>query len=62
MGGSLAGLIINDCMARFQQEAMKKAAEFLRQKVAEREHHIDTGAVNEENFAEPFGSILCVCS
>lgn len=65
IGGSLASLI-NDCMARFQQEAMKKAAEFLRQKVAELEHRIDAEAVHEDDFAELFdeqcrGVVLPVC-
>jgi hypothetical protein len=53
VGGTLASLI-NYCMARFQQEAMKKAADFLKQKVAEIEHRIDTEAVNKDDFAELF--------
>jgi hypothetical protein len=54
VGGSLAS-IIDDCMARFQQEAMKKAAEFLKQKVEELGNRIDTEAVNKDDFAELFG-------
>lgn len=34
------------------QEAMKKAAEFLRQKVAELENRIDIEAINKDDFTE----------
>jgi len=61
IGGSLASLI-NDCIARFQQEAMKKAAEFLRQKVAELENRIDTEAVNKDDFAELFGKYAALAA
>jgi hypothetical protein len=54
VGGSLASLI-SDCMAQLQQRSMKKAAEFLKCKVAELEKRIDTEVVNEEDFAELFG-------
>lgn len=61
VGGSLASLI-NDCMARFQQEAMKKAAEFLKQKVAELEKRIDTEAINKDDFAELFGKYTALAA
>ena len=61
LGGSLAS-IINDCMARFQQEAMKKAAEFLRQKVAAIENRIDTEAFNKADFAELFGKYAALAA
>lgn len=61
VGGSLATLI-GDCMARFQQEAMKKAAEFLRQKVAELENRIDTELVNKDDFAELFGKYTALAA
>lgn len=54
IGGPLASLI-SDCMAQLQQQSMKKAAEFLKHKVAELEGRIDTKAVNKEDFAELFG-------
>jgi hypothetical protein len=61
VGGPLASLI-GDCMARFQHEAMKKAAEFLRQKVAELENRIDTEAVNKDDFAELFGKYAALAA
>jgi hypothetical protein len=49
-------------MARFQQEAMKKGAEFLGQKVAELEHCIKTEAVNKDECKRrdriPLGFLL----
>lgn len=54
VGGTLASLI-GDCMAQFQRQSMKKAAELLREKVAEIENRINTEAVNKEDFAELFG-------
>jgi hypothetical protein len=61
VGGSLASLIA-DGMARFQQEAMKKAAEFLRQKVEALENRIDTDAVNKDDFAELFGKYAALAA
>jgi hypothetical protein len=61
VGGSLAGLI-GDCMARFQQEAMKKAVAFLEQKVAELGARIDNEAINKDDFAELFGKYAALAA
>lgn len=61
VSGSLASLI-NDCMAHFQQESMKKAADFLKQKVAEIENRIDPEAVNKDDFAELFGKYTALAA
>ena len=41
---------------------MKKAAEFLRQKVAELENRIDTQVVNKDDFAELFGKYAALAA